>query len=147
MSTVFDPVAQKLVDVINGIGATGAVTKAATGYKWGRVELDATPAGVVALPDFRRTGVEQKESQLGSNDWWLTYPVLLAVDLDEAVAAQGVVIDLLEAFIAAVDANPSLSNTVLDSKVTDGTPYIETHKGRPLVGYECHVEALKLTSL
>lgn len=141
-STILDPPAAGIVAIIEALGLTASVT----GYKWGRLELDSVPAGVVAMPILRRTGVEERESQLGANDWTATYPVLLAVDLDEAVSNQAQVIEMVEAFVAAVDADYSLGGTVEEAKVVECEPYTDQDRAKPLIGYECMVETLKLVA-
>jgi hypothetical protein len=140
-STIFDPVAQAICNIIDGLSLTSSLTS----FKWGRIDLDSIPAGVVAMPLFRRTAVEEAESQLGADDWNISYPVLLVADLNEAVANQAQVVDMVEAFVKAIDADYSLAGTVKEAKVTEGEPYVQQDKGsRPLIGYELVVDVLKL---
>lgn len=135
-STILDPVAEALKDVADAI--TGL-----SGEKWAPKDLRKRPSAVVSLPRGRRSGVDEAEQQLGSEDWYLTYPVVLYIDLSEAKRAQAQAVELVEALIAAIDDNPGLSNTVLDAKVTNFEPEIVVDQNKPLLSYVCDVEVLK----
>ena len=138
-STIIDPVASALATLVDGLTNV-------YGVKWTPKDLGTVPAGVVGLPRGRRSGVDEAESQLGSEDWNMTYTVALFFDLSEAQASQAQAAEIVEAFITAVDNNPSLSNTVLDAKVTNFEPEIVQDQNRPLLSYVCDVEVLKLVA-
>lgn len=134
-STILDPVADAIEDLIDGISLNG--------HKWTPKDLGAVPAGVVGLPRGNRVGVDEAESQLGSEDWYLTYPTALFFDLSEAQFSQAQAVEKLEAFISAIDDNPTLAGTVLDAKVTNFEAEIVQDTNRPLLSYVCDVEVLK----
>jgi hypothetical protein len=92
----------------------------------------------------RRTGIDEPEEQLGSDDWTLTFPVELLVDLAVAERDQLRIVDLLEAVVAAVDANPSLGFPIVDdSKVVAAVPAFDlTEEARPLLTYDLEVQVL-----
>jgi hypothetical protein len=138
-SSIIDPVAEALKDIVDG-AVTGL-----TGIKWGRLEA-SPPVGIVGLPTGSRVGVDEAESQLGSDDWNLSYPVALFFDLAEAAASQAQAVEAVEAVIAAIDDNPTLSATVFDAKVTNFEPEAITDRNRPLLAYTLDVDVLKLVA-
>lgn len=140
-STILDPVA----DAIKVLIADLAVTPTMKAYKWapGMTGLDAVPAGVVDLPRVRRTGVDQAEDHLGQDDWSMEFPVVLYFDLSEAFESQARAAEVVEAFIKAVDANPTLTSTVQEAKVIDSEPFTVTDHPMAELGYRCRVETLK----
>jgi hypothetical protein len=139
-STVIVPLADALHALLEGLDFQPTVKA----YRWAPSMVGDVPAAVIDIPEVRRTGVDEPEEQLGSDDWTLTYPVELLVDLAVAETAQTRAVELLEAFIAAVDANPSLGFPIVDdSKVTAGTPSFDlSDQARPLLTYDCEVEVL-----
>lgn len=134
-STVITPIANRIVTELAALGVSPSVK----GYRWAPHDLDALPAGVVELPRVRRRGTDEPERQLGSNDWFLDFPVVLYFDLSEAQFSQDQAVDTVEAFIKAVDANPTLTATVEDAVVSEVEPSIVDDKNRPLVAFECLV--------
>ena len=142
-STILKPLAQSLVDLADGITLTNGVE--VTGYLWERKDFASLPAVAVEPPDGRRRGIDEGESQLGSDDWFPEYHVSLYVDLDDAVVAQEQMLELLEAYIAAVDADPSLGDAeVLDAKVTRWEKFTRTTAKRTLAGYDVTVSVYRL---
>ncbi len=133
-STIIGPVCDVVVGFLNANGFTG--------YKWARLDYDL-PAGVVELPTVSRV---QENSQLGSEDWMMDFPVVLYFDLSDAAFSQEQAAEMVEAFIAAVDANPSLGSPTIvdDAVVTSATPSFETDTARPMVAYTCTLELNKL---
>jgi hypothetical protein len=143
-STILDPIADVLVLELAALTVLGDSVK---GYLWSPRQMTKVPAGVVEIPSVGRVGPDEAESQLSSDDWNVTYPVVLYVDATRADTSQAALVEFLEDFIAAIDANPSLTNTVLDAKVLSAEPFLDlTEQARPLVGYECEVAVLKLVS-
>lgn len=139
-STVFDPVAEAIRDEIAGL-STASVPTVPKGHKWAPRDLDGTVAGVVEMPRFERRDTDTPEPELGSNTWFIEYPVVLYFPLDEAARSQAVVIDTVEAFVKAIDANPTLSQTVDDAVVTTGEPFLALEAGQ--LGYELTVAVEK----
>ena len=144
-STVIDPVAQALSDLAVGLSIAAGKVRA---YKWevGYSGIGACPAVVVGLPGIGRTKIDEPESQLGANDWTLDFPVLLAVELDQAPKASAHLAEFGEAYIKAVDADPQFDGLVADAKVVDAEPVVITDGARPQLAYELRVGVLKLVS-
>jgi hypothetical protein len=136
-STIIDPVASALATLVDNLSGV-------YGTKWTPKDLGTVPAGVVGVPRGSRVAVDTAESQLGSEDWNLTYTVALFFDLSEAQFSQAQAVEILEAFIAAVDDNPTLDGTVIDAKVTNFEPEVVETMNRPLLSYACDVDVLKL---
>ena len=143
-STTVQPTADLIAAVLAGL----AVTPTVKSYRWdiGMAGLDALPAAIIGIPEVRRIAVEGFESQLGSRDWHLTYPIHIYVDLAEAVTAQVQVVDILEAFIKAVDTDTLQAQdaTIIDAKVIEAIPAEYVDAARPMLAYECRLELLKL---
>lgn len=135
-STILDPVAEAIKNVAATVTGLNAV-------KWTPKDVNP-PTAVVGIPRGHRSGVDEAEQQLGSEDWYLTYTVALFFDLSEAQFSQAQAVETLEAFISAIDDNPSLTGTVLDAKVTNFEPEVVTEANRPLLSYSVDVEVLKL---
>lgn len=139
-SVLIEPVADALQAKLAAIALQGATVKA---YTWAPASLDRVPAAVIEAPEVSRRDIEGAESQLGSNDWLLTFPVTLYVLLDEPVAAQTAAVDGLEQFVQAVDADAGLGIAgVIESRVVTGEPAVIDDQQRALYAYECRVEVL-----
>lgn len=138
-STLIDPVAQALKALLEGLDVDPGVKA-----YWPAPKLmDGTgPWAVVELPRLRRTGTDEAETELGSDDWYLSFPVILYVALSDAKRDQARLLDLLEAAIKAIDDNPSLGIvTVDDTSLIAGDPFFDlTEQARPLIAYECELE-------
>lgn len=136
-STIIQPVADHMAGLLEALGL-GVNT-------WARDALTMRGSGAaeIEIPDVSRTGVEEAESQLGADDWDLTYVVSLWVNLTETSVCQQRLVALLEQWIAAVDADVTFGGLVLEAKVTEAKRQYQLAK-RPLVGYETTVSVLKL---
>jgi len=136
-STVVKPIAQNIASLITGL----AVTPSMVGVVWGPRELPQIPCGVVRPPTIGRTEPKGEESQLGSDDWDLSYPVTLYFEFDEASKSQDQAVEIVEAFIKAVDANPDLdTNGIADeASVVSAEPVIVDDQTRALFAYDCRI--------
>lgn len=144
-STVLSPTADLIVTVINGL--TTSETVKATRWDPGTgTGFDKLPAASVGVPTIRRVGVDQPESQIGSRDWEITYPVIFYIDLGEARYAQALAVEIVEAFIKAIDTNTlqASDGSIVDAKVTEAAPAEYVDDARPLLAYETTLELLKL---
>lgn len=134
-----DALADALVEIL------GTLPQGLTAYKWSEGAIKR-PAAVVELPTFRRTQPDQREDHVGLDDWRLTYPVVLYVELGiNPVEAQVELGQIAEDWIKAVDAFPQeLSDLCTDAKVTESTPFVEPTQSEStvLIGYETHVSIL-----
>jgi hypothetical protein len=82
-STVIVPLADALKTLLEGLDFAPAVKA----YRWAPSQLATGTAAVIDIPEVRRTGVDEPEEQLGSDDWTITFPVELLVDLAVAETA------------------------------------------------------------
>lgn len=142
-SEILDPVAETIASFITDLDITDRVV---TGYKWQRAMWDAKlPVGEVGVPTIRRTEPGEAESQMGSDDWYLEYPIGLYVELAESVSAQALAVGIVEKFIRAVDANPSLGDpTIHHASVIEAEPEVLAEKPRALLIYRCRLVFTKL---
>lgn len=142
-STILDPTAALIATVISGLAVTPPVKAYAADP--GFAGLDSLPAGVVGVPQIDRSDVEERESQLGTSDWRIIWPVMLAFDLANAAAAQAHATQTVEAFIQAIDtATLSVSDaTIEDAKVVSAVPDEVEDAARPLLVYDCRLVVLK----
>lgn len=140
MSDVLDPIAGALEQLLDGL----VLTPKLHAMKWERKDLSPLPAATVHVPQIARTELDEAETELNlAFDWTLTYTVSFYFDLADAVAAQGAMVDYVEAFIKAVDDNPTLGLELVDeAKVISADPFTERDRNRPLAGYECQVRLL-----
>lgn len=145
-STILDPTATLIAAVLSGLAVTPTVKAYATDP--GYAGLDALPAGVVGVPEIDRQDVQERESQLGTNDWTITYPVALFFDLADTATAQAQATQTVEAFIKAIDtATLSVSDaTIEDAKVVSATPDEIADSARPMLVYDCRVVVFKLVT-
>lgn len=136
-STIIQPVADHLATVLTGLGL-GVNT-------WAAEALTMGPAGAaeIEIPDIARTGIEEPESQLGADDWDLTFLVSIWVNMTETGVSQQRLVELVEQWIAAIDTDITLGGLVLEAKVTKAERQYQLAR-RPLVGYETTVAVLKL---
>jgi hypothetical protein len=105
--------------------------------------MGASGAAEIEIPDVARTGVEEAESQLGADDWDLTFPVSIWVNMTDQAHDQIRLVQTLEQWIAAVDADVTFGGLVLEAKVIRAERQYQLAR-RPLVGYETTVAVLKL---
>ena len=143
-STTLSPTADLIVAVINALTTSETVT--ATRWDPGMAGFDKLPAAAVGVPTIRRVGVDQPESQIGSRDWEITFPVTFYIDLAEAGYAQALAVEIAEAFIKAIDTESLQSSdaSIIDAKVTESHPAEYVDDARPLLAYETTLELLKL---
>jgi hypothetical protein len=139
----FTEPAQALVNIFGASKETGVVEGFAA-VLWERETFDQMPAIAVGIPVFRRRDLDQAESQLGALDYFFDYPVSLYVDLENALRDQQKMVDGLQAIAVAIDEDPGLNGTVFDSAISEGTPFIEEGRRRPLAGYQITVTTQKL---
>lgn len=144
-STILDPVAVLIANVIAGLAVTPTVKA-----HWpdpGLAGVDQLPAGVVGAPDIDRVGIEEPDPQIGSAGWTITYPVALLFDLGDTVTAQAQALQTVEAFIKAIDTMTlSVSDaTIEDSRVLNARVSVED-AARPLLIYDCAVAVLKFVT-
>lgn len=146
-SDVIDPIASALVTKIGTLTATYSLSQTVTGYKWPKGELDSRPAGVVELPVLRRRGPDERESQLGSNDWMHEFPVTFWIDNQGNATNFPLLIDIVEAWVKAVDADPTLG---LGPVIPNETAVISVEPtiadAERLVGFETTVALTRLVS-
>lgn len=119
-STTLAPIADALVTVIQSLSdpTVGAV-------KWSRLDTDTRPAAVVGMPiTIRRTEPDQKEGQVGTDDWNVDFPVDFYFEFDELEAAQTQAVQVIEAWIKAIDADQTLGDLpgLLEAKVVEAGP-------------------------
>lgn len=153
---VIDTLAQTLADTIDGLSVTFTdgdaiehADVAVKAYKWAPRDLDGTgPWGVVEMPAVNRIGLDERESQLGTLDWTVEFPVVFYCALDEARYAQAQIVAVIEEWISAIDDNPfSADATVDDISVIDaGPPEIVDDQARPVVVYPTTVQLLKFVA-
>lgn len=154
-STWITPIGQALADVASGIaGLTDGVT--VKGILWAPRDTDVRPAAVVEMPSIDRVAADEGESQIGTRDARLRFPVAFYFDLSEDVTySQDQAAEVIEAFVdaldAAVEAGPlspqQLSGDVIivDAKTSVDPPEIfppEASSGRPVIRYVCRAEVL-----
>lgn len=145
-SVILDPVAQKIAAVITGLAGL-QLTATVKGEKWepeiGGLQL---PCGVVGLPSFDRTPLDDPEGQLGARDWYLDYPVELLVDLSKPRDDSAKVAEIVEAFILAIDTDTltAQDGSILVARVVNGAPVEYLDAARPMLGYVVTVQVHKL---
>ena len=143
-STTLEPLAQSVATLLGGLSVSEGIT--AYAHDPGFAGLDSLPCAVVGIPKIGRVSVDQSESQLGTRDWFVTFPVTLYFDLADATATAKLALEYVEAFIKQVDTESmqAADGTVLDSKVTNAEPAEIVNAHRPLLAYECDLEIWKL---
>lgn len=144
-STIVEPTADLLAALAETVEVTLSTgVQPLKGYTWEPREFDRVPAAAVGPPSLRRSGLDEGERELGSDDWTMDYSVGLYFDLDEAGKAQGLMVEALEAFTKAIDDDPSLGSALIDDcKVTNAEPFVEDGRGRPLCGYLVTVSVMR----
>lgn len=143
MSTTLAPIATALKTKLETLAAS---TENVKGYAKPPRELDSVPCGVVEIPSIERVDPDTAESQLGTNDWHIVFPVVLYVDLSEADYSITQAIDFVEAWIKAIDADQTLGGAVFDCKVTSAEPLVIDDEARPLLAYETRVAVWALVA-
>lgn len=139
--TVIDPVGVALQGKLAALTVLDQPVKA---YWLAPRELDRLPAAVIEAPTIERRQLEQPEASLGANDWLLTFPVTLYLQLDEAGAAQAAAVELVELFTQAIDADAGLGVAgVIEARVIQSEPVIIDGDRRALYAYESRCEVLR----
>ena len=143
-STRFLPVAE----IIAAAGEQVTLVEKSYATDPGMAGLTKLPALVVGFPTLRRVGVEQSESEVGRNDWRISFPVALYVDLRKLDDTADRILEALEELVEIIDdpdtwdADPS----IIDWALTVAEPVEILDESRPLMSYECRVELLKLVA-
>lgn len=123
---VIDPIAAGIkTTIVNIAGLSGSVTM--KGFKWPPKagDVDRLPAAVVYVPRVTRTevGPDVPEDHLGFRDFHLDFPVHLYFAADNVEFASAQVVEVVEAFINAIDASmdptKALNGLCDDVKVTE----------------------------
>jgi hypothetical protein len=136
-STILDPIADGLVAVI------GTISPTVKAKKWLIRDTDARPAAVIELPTVSRTEPDAAEDHLSQYDWRSEWPVSFYFDFTDATFGQAQALEVIEQFIAAVDADPDLGGTVQEAKaISAGPPEIEEGAARPMLVYPVRVSVL-----
>ena len=140
-----DPLADDLVALVEALNTSQTVK----GYKWepGMTGFDALPACVVGLPSVGRVGVDEPESQLGTRDWFIDYPLDLYFRLDHSGDASALAVEVVDALVVSVDTESlqAADGTVLDAKLVSAEPVLDlTDQAQPLLRYETTLRVWKL---
>lgn len=107
-------------------------------------DLDTLPAVTVNGPTaFRRTEPDEPESQLGSDDWILTYTVTIYCPLDDPARSQRGMRAVLGQVIAALDDDRQLGGAVeIEAKIVNGEQsFTDQAEQRQMVIYTCDLVA------
>lgn len=125
MSNLLDGLATTLQTLIDGMTVSFTAsgdshTSTVKAFAWAPQDLDGHgPWAVIQLPSIQRTAVNAAETQLGSVDWWVSFPVEFYFELTKPAYSQAQAVNTIEAFINAVDADNSLGDPeIIDAKVT-----------------------------
>lgn len=138
-STVLDPIATAIVNVINGLTLTPAVKS----EKWDTSHPKRLPCGIVMMPSLSRTDVDRPEDHLGSNDWRIQFPVNFYFNLGSEQAEQAKAVACVEAFVKAIDADNTLNFATNEAKViTAGPPVFQEDGDRWVIEFPTIVDCL-----
>ena len=146
-STLIDPIAVKLAAIAGAVEDVTAYSKDP-----GMAGLEGNPIAVVGIPTIDRGDIDS-DSQLGSRDWVLGYPVRLYVNLEVPDEAQTLLQDTCEAFMRAIDADDQLASIATVNMVPQAARAIEALPGeivgetsRPRLFYDVLVRVHALTA-
>lgn len=134
----FTAPAQALVDICN------ESVEGFTAYLWERTNFDDMPAIAVGIPKLKRVPLDEAEPQLGALEYRLSFPITFNLELARDFDDQQLLVDGLLALSLAIDDDPGLRNTVFDSAIEDGQPFVAEERAVPLIGYMVRVEVSKL---
>lgn len=135
-SSILTPLADALKEKAEELGVKG--------YRWAPRELDKPTAAVVELPTVERSALDGPEDHLGQKDWKPGFSVVFYFPLDTAQSSQDDAVDVVEAFVLAIDADPSLGNRCQEAKAVEvGTPEFLDDESRPEIRWPVRVEILK----
>lgn len=142
-SAILDPIASALKTAAESISGVN-------GHKWVLRDTDSRPAAVIELPTVNRTQPDAPEDHIGQFDWRSDWTVVFYFDFDpNAAEAYGQVqaLEVIEDWIEAINANPTLSGAVQEAKVvTAGPPELNDELSRPLIAYPTQVAVLDFES-
>ena len=144
-STIITPIAEDIETLAGAIAAAPKTYYPDPGFEG----IDALPAIVVGVPKGRRKQPDEAEDHISQYDWHLEYPVYIVCDLAVAETAQTQVVELLEAFIEALDAGQDSfeSGLVLEAVVSEWEePEIVASPKRALLTQSCTVAVLAFVS-
>ena len=144
MATI-DP-AQKLGAIAHAIKPRLATIAGLNVYDHERLGRAFTPPCVmVGAVDVERTGVEEAESELGRDDWSMSWALTLYVALNDPATAYSDARILVGRLIAAFDADQKLGGEVLEAKLVSAEMGVnDDDENRRLIVVECELEALAL---
>jgi hypothetical protein len=139
-ATVLNDVAVAAAGVLAGISGLKV-------YSYDPKAIDLAPAATIFGPtEVIRRDPEAVESQLGSNDWHLTYSLRLFSKFDDPETATVDARTLLGQAIAAIDGSAylGLPGVVLDAVVARATFSLPGREEAPVAVWDCdlHVWAL-----
>jgi hypothetical protein len=145
-STILQPLADLIATKIEALATTVSVN--AYSVDPGFAGLDSLPVAVIGLPQLERTEPDESESQIGSFDYKLEYPVTFLFDLGDSATAQAQALDTVEKFVAAIDAAQlsAADPSIVDAKVVRSDPGEVVDAARPLLSYSCTLRVLKYQS-
>jgi hypothetical protein len=115
----------------------------------GMAGLAHRPAVLVIAPAGGRTKPDESERQLYTNDWEIEFRCQLVVNLRKAETAQAQMVELIETWVLAIDADRSLGiSGLLDASVVDWTePGIaDDGKANPLLVCDTHLELVQFVA-
>lgn len=141
LQEVIDSVADHLVSTIDGL----EVDRSVNAWKWrsnegGGLQL---PSAVVQVPEFDRSGLDEAEDHLGARDIRMEFSVPFFFDLGQTDASFGEAVEVVSAFVDALDADPGLDGNAQEAKVTHTEPAnSEPLQGRPTFAFVCTVSVL-----
>lgn len=139
-STILDPIATALVTVAETVSGLN-------GCKWVLRDTDSRPAAVVMPPSIERTPLDVSEDHLGQNDWNSEWSVDLYFDTTNLEYGQVQAVEMVEAWIVAVDADQDLGGVVQEAKVTSvAEPDFVEDANRPYLIYPTTVSVLDFVS-
>jgi hypothetical protein len=145
-SSILTPINALIASTIANLSTTPAVKAYAVDP--GLAGIDSLPAAVCGLPTVQRTEPDQGESQLSTYDWNIQVPVVFLFDLADSAIASAQSLDVLEAFIKAIDTGTLSASDplIVDAKVTQSQPGEVVDNARPMLTYDCQVHLLRYST-
>jgi hypothetical protein len=118
-STIIQPIGDRLAAIASTI-TIGANTVKGYFPAPGLAGIGSMPAILILPPSGGRTKPDEAERQLYTNDWEMEFRCQLVVDLRKAETAQTQMVELIEKWVLAIDADRSLGiSGLLDASVVD----------------------------
>jgi hypothetical protein len=145
-ATLFTDMATAIASAVHaaGIAYDGNPLKV---YDYEPKDLDTLPAVTVGGPTaMSRPEPEARQSQLGSDDWHITYTLRIFTKLDDPEDFARESRAILGQVIAAIDADETLGGTAdLGAAIANGFREFHTDdKGRKMGVYVCDLRAWAL---